>query len=83
MTQEVKYLNIKDLVLWTENPRNPIDENAHDQDVVDKALEDKFGKWTLGKLAKEMGQYYDFSELPTVVFHDGKPVVLSSCRKEP
>jgi len=37
MDQEVKELNIKDLVLWTENPRDPIDEFATDQDIVDKA----------------------------------------------
>ena len=28
--QEVKILKIKDLVLWTENPRDPIDETAKD-----------------------------------------------------
>ncbi|WP_420640683.1 hypothetical protein [Candidatus Leptofilum sp.] len=81
MTQEVKYINIRDLVLWTENPRDPIDENAQDQDVVNKALEDKRGKWTLKKLAKEMGDYYDFSELPTVVYIDHKPVVYDGNRR--
>lgn len=71
MSQKVEYINIRDLVLWTENPRDPIDPNATDQDVVDRALDDKLSKWTLAKLAKEMGDYYDFSELPTVVY-DGK-----------
>jgi len=28
MNQEVKYIEIQDLVLWTENPRDPIDKNA-------------------------------------------------------
>ncbi len=81
MDQEVKYINIKDLVLWTENPRNPIDENATDQDIVDIALDDKFSKWTLAKLAKEMGDYYDFSELPTIVYHGEKPVVYDGNRR--
>lgn len=81
MEQEVKYINIKELVLWTENPRDPIDENATDQDIVDLALEDKKSKWTLSKLAKEMGDYYDFSELPTVVYHGKKPIVYDGNRR--
>lgn len=81
MEQTVKYINLKDLVLWTENPRDPIDENATDQDIVDRALYDGLLKWTLPKLAKEMGDYYDFSELPTVVYHDKKPVVYDGNRR--
>ncbi|WP_297338432.1 hypothetical protein [Algoriphagus sp.] len=81
MEQEVKYINIKDLVLWTENPRDPIDANASDQDIVDRALDDGLLKWTLPKLAKEMGDYYDFSELPTVVFYGKKPVVYDGNRR--
>lgn len=81
MEQEVKYINIKDLVLWTENPRDPINANASDQNIVDKALDDSFLKWTLHKLAKEMGDYYDFSELPTVVYHGKKPVVYDGNRR--
>jgi len=81
MDQEVKYINIKDLVLWTENPRDPIDKDAEDQDIVNRALDDSSNKWTLAKLAKEMGAYYDFSELPTVVYHDKKPVVYDGNRR--
>lgn len=81
MDQEVQYLNINDLVLWTENPRDPIDENATDQDIVNRALGDRSSKWTLAALAKEMGDYYDLSELPTVVFHAGKPVVYDGNRR--
>lgn len=81
MDQEVKYINIKNLVLWTENPRDPIDENATDQDIVDRAIKDSSKKWTLDKLAKEMGEYYVFSELPTVVFHGSKPVVYDGNRR--
>lgn len=81
MGQEIKYINIKKLVLWTENPRDPIDENAIDQDVVDRALEDRSSKWSLSKLAKEMGDFYDFSELPTVVYHNNKPVVYDGNRR--
>ena len=81
MDQEVKYIHIKDLVLWTENPRDPIDENAVDQDIVNRALNDDLHKWTLANLAKEMGDYYDFSELPTVVYHGQKPVVYDGNRR--
>lgn len=81
MDQEVIYIDIKELILWTENPRDPIDENATDQDIVDRALDDNLSKWTLSKLAKEMGNYYDFSELPTVVYHGKKPVVYDGNRR--
>ena len=42
---------------------------------------DEDAKWNLKKLAKEMGEYYDFSELPTVVFIDTKPVVYDGNRR--
>ncbi len=70
--QKIEYINIKDLVLWTENPRDPIDPEATDQDIVDRAFTSSSPKWNLKRLAKEMGEYYDFSEIPTVVDHDGK-----------
>ncbi|MEX0905358.1 MAG: hypothetical protein WD604_10415 [Balneolaceae bacterium] len=81
MDQKVEYLKIEDLVLWTENPRDPVDESAKDQEIVDKALDDKRAKWSLSKLAKEMGDYYDFSEIPTVVYKKGKPVVYDGNRR--
>lgn len=81
MSQKVEYIDIKDLVLWTENPRDPINAKATDQEVVDRALDDKLSKWTLPKLSKEMGDYYDFSELPTVVYHGKKPVVYDGNRR--
>ncbi len=81
LDQEVKTISIQDLVLWTENPRDPIDKDATDQDIVGRALGDSSSKWTLAKLAKEMGDYYDFSELPTVVYVDQKPVVFDGNRR--
>lgn len=81
MSQEVKSLKLEDLVLWTENPRDPIDETASDQDIVGRALEDRQSKWNLPKLAKDMGTHYDYSELPTVVFHGKKPVVYDGNRR--
>lgn len=81
MEQEVRYIDMKDLVLWTENPRDPIDPNASDQDVVDRALSDRYSKWSLDKLSAEMGGYYDLSELPTVVYHGKHPVVYDGNRR--
>lgn len=81
MNQEIKYIPLSELVLWTENPRDPIDPNATNQSVVDRAIDDSKNKWSLQKLAKEMGDYYDFSELPTVVILDKKPVVYDGNRR--
>ncbi len=81
MDQEVKSIKIKDLVLWTENPRDPIDVNASDQDIVDRALGAEATKWNISKLARAMGKRYDFSELPTVVYHTGKPIVYDGNRR--
>ena len=81
MSQEVMVLKIEDLVLWTENPRDPIKVSARDQDIVDRALEDKSAKWGLTKLAKEMGDFYDFSELPTIVYHGKTPIVYDGNRR--
>lgn len=79
--QQIKNISIKRLVLWTENPRDPISPTAKDQDVVDRASADKKDKWQLRQLAQEMGALYDFSELPTVVYHDSKPVVYDGNRR--
>ena len=81
MSQEIKYLKVADLVLWTENPRDPISSDAKDQDIVDRALSNSDGTWDINKLAKSMGKFYDFSELPTVVYEDGKPIVYDGNRR--
>ncbi len=81
MTQEVKLLKVADLVLWTENPRDPIRATAKDQDIVDRALANTHGKWGLRKLVKQMGASYDFSELPTVVLRGKHPIVYDGNRR--
>ena len=81
MPQEIKDINIADLVLWTENPRDPIDPYATDQDIVNKAIIDEGAKWNLKSLAKSMGSYYDFSELPTIVYQHGRPIVYDGNRR--
>ena len=81
MSQEIKNIAVEDLVLWTENPRDPIEASAKDQDIAERALADRDSKWTLAKLARDMGSDYDFSEIPTVVYHDGNPVVYDGNRR--
>ncbi len=83
--QTIEYINIKDLVLWTENPRDPVDENATDQDIAKRIIEEGTReKWKLQKLFKSMGKRYDYSELPTVVpvkGANGKHVVYDGNRR--
>ncbi len=81
MSQQIKEIEISDLVLWTENPRDPINSNASDQDIADKAWKDEHEKWNLLKLTKEMLTHYDLSELPTVVYHREKPIVYDGNRR--
>jgi len=81
MSQKIENINIKGLVLWTENPRDFINNTASDQDIINKAISDDSSKWELAKLAKSMGKCYDFSELPAVVIHKDKPVVYDGNRR--
>ncbi len=79
--QEIKMIKIEDLQLWTENPRDPMDLNMSNADIIKRAVEDPNSKWNLPKLLKEMGEHYDFSELPTVVNENGKNIVYDGNRR--
>jgi len=81
MSQEITNIRLSELVLWTENPRDPISPEAINQDVAEKALQDKENRWNLSKLIAEMGDFYDYSEIPTVVIEQGKPVVYDGNRR--
>lgn len=81
MSQQILEIDINDLVLWTENPRDPIAPEATDQDIADKAWKDEKEKWNLIKLAKEMLSHYDLSELPTIVYYGEKPIVYDGNRR--
>lgn len=80
-SQEIINLKIEDLVLWSENPRDPISPDSNDQDVADKAFADADGRWNLKKLIADMGDYYDYSELPIVVYDKNRPVVYDGNRR--
>lgn len=80
--QEVRYIDIESLQLWSENPRDPIyDDNASNEEIIRAALENKQNKWDLNKLNNSMGEYYDFSELPIVVYHNDIPIVYDGNRR--
>lgn len=79
--QVVKEISIEELVLWTENPRDTISECAQNEQIIKAALQDKKQKWKLKTLASEMGEYYDQSELPIVVYRKGVPVVYDGNRR--
>ncbi|MEF2737261.1 MAG: hypothetical protein U0N15_08610 [Bifidobacterium choerinum] len=66
--QEIREIPLAKLRLWTENPRDPLDADISNEDIIEHALSaDGEAHWQLRKLAKSMGNYYDYSELPTVV----------------
>ena len=80
--QIIKEIPVQDLVLWTENPRDPINDGASDLDVLKRALsQEGKKKWKLDSLIKSMGKDYDYSELPTVVYHNHKPIVYDGNRR--
>lgn len=81
MSQTIENIKVRDLVLWTENPRDPICSSATDSDVIKRAVSDPNNKWDLKKLARDMGDYYDYSELPIVVYKKGKPIVYDGNRR--
>ncbi len=82
--QEVKRFSISRLVLWSENPRDPLpdqrDSNENDR-IIRRAIADEDGSWKLWSLLRSMGNRYDFSSLPTVVIRDGHPIVYDGNRR--
>lgn len=81
MKQEILHIPIKDLYLWTENPRDPIDAEKTDAEIIDRIIQDTDNKWNIQRLVNKMGEYYDYSELPIVVKKHGKYVVYDGNRR--
>ena len=81
MGQEIKEIYLKDLVLWTENPRDPVDVNSSDQDIADRSIHDGRSRWSIKKLFAKMGPRFDQSEIPTVAYVEEKPVVYDGNRR--
>ena len=72
---------IEKLILWTENPRDDINPNASNIDIIKNALKDEKEKWNLKALSNSMGSHFDYSEIPTVVYHNGFPIVYDGNRR--
>ena len=82
MSQKNEIIHIKDLVLWTENPRDPIKSNATDQYVANRSIsDDGRSRWNLQRLFNTMGPCFDQSEIPTVAYINDKPVVFDGNRR--
>lgn len=48
--QQVEYIPLDDLVLWTENPRDPLDGDYTNDDVIRRATDGRNDKqWQLSK----------------------------------
>ncbi len=65
--QKVVEIPLSQLRLWTENPRDPLDGDLSNEEIIAHALHDDSKRWDLRKFAQKMGDHYDTSELPTVV----------------
>ncbi|OGM93123.1 hypothetical protein A2372_01790 [Candidatus Wolfebacteria bacterium RIFOXYB1_FULL_54_12] len=79
--QKIQEIKLDDLHLWSENPRDPINVDSTDHEIIKRAIAGNPTKWNLQNLISEMGSYYDFSELPTVVNVDGRFVVYDGNRR--
>lgn len=70
--QQIVDIPIDSLVLWSENPRDPISGEVDNFAIIENALHGAKSStdWKLGDLAANMGNTYDCSELPTVVYNE-------------
>jgi hypothetical protein len=65
--QEVKTIELDKLRLWTENPRDPIDSEATDAEIIRRAIDNSSSNWNLDKMLSDLGNQYFYNDLPTVV----------------
>lgn len=89
--QRIEAIPLDSLVLWTENPRDPMPGTSGNDEIIRHALaKENEQHWQLKKLAKEMGESFDQSELPTVtpdgqgryIVYDGnRRVILALLRR--
>ena len=82
--QKVKELSISRLILWSENPRDPLPDHKSVKEndrIIRRAIEDADKSWKLLSLLKSMGEMYDSSDLPIVVMKDGHPIVYDGNRR--
>lgn len=75
-SQEIVTIPLENLRLWTENPRDPIDEDATDADIIRRAIDNDSGNWDLDKMLAELGDFYFYSSLPVVVEGSGGDYIV-------
>lgn len=78
--QDIQKIKINDLKLWSENPRDPLTSETSDFEIISNAIKNK-SKWNLQKLMGELGEFYDYSELPIVVEVNGQNIVYDGNRR--
>ena len=92
MSQQILTIPLSKLRLWTENPRDPVDRSATDEEIIRRAMRNDSGNWNLDKMLEDLGDQYYFSEIPTVVelgdeeyiVYDGnRRVALLKCMQNP
>ncbi|MEG0477698.1 MAG: hypothetical protein RR572_08555, partial [Raoultibacter sp.] len=92
MGQTVKEIQLSNLKLWTENPRDPIEANVSDAGIIRRAIENDSSNWNLDKMLSDLGNQYFYNDLPTVVeeasgayiVYDGnRRVALLKCVQDP
>jgi hypothetical protein len=81
MSQELITLKLDEIHLWTQNPRDPVDENSSDEDIIRRAVDDPESRWRLTQLIENMGDDYDSSELPTVVNKNGSYIAYDGNKR--
>ena len=90
--QAIKPIPLSKLRLWTENPRDPVDESMSDSEIIKRAIVNDSDNWNLDSLIVEMGKRYHLNEIPVVVanaddtftVYDGnRRVALLKCIKDP
>lgn len=59
--QQVEYIPLDDLVLWTENPRDPLDGDYTNDDVIRRATDGRNDKqWQLSQAVERDGRQIRF-----------------------
>ena len=81
MKQVVKKIKLSELHLWTENPRDPINVNYTDEQIIRRAISEYPQKWNLDRMLESMGVRYDMSEIPTVVIERGRNIIYDGNRR--
>ena len=79
--QKIIEIEVENLKLWSENPRDPADVEESDLEIIKRAVRDDKKKWNLKGMVKDMGDYYDYSDLPTVVRRGNRYVVYDGNKR--